>query len=193
MCATRIGHSVPIPAQISSLFGAAKAPERTNLRRSRLVGVMWVSNAASCRQSNSPTRPAHRPDPQPGVGLSLVPRPAFARTSGPAWLRWLEVTRLHLDDIGHAGENGSPGDSARLLGSAAATTMSRQRSSGGGAEGCTGLHTVQVFEKGGLHCTYFLYAPETYVVHLRQSGLPPRTALGFRFRTSDHPALGPAL
>ena len=42
------------------------------------------------------------------------------------------------------------------------------------------------------HCTYCLFALETSVGHPRQSDLPPRTALGSKFRTSEHPALGPA-
>jgi tetratricopeptide (TPR) repeat protein len=51
---------------------------------------------------------------------------------------------------------------------------------------------VRVFETRSLLCTYCSFAVETYVGHLRRSDLPPRTALGFRFRTSEHPALGPA-
>ena len=47
-------------------------------------------------------------------------------------------------------------------------------------------------ESRSLLCTYCLFALETSVGHLRRSDLPPRTALGFRFRTSEHPALGPA-
>jgi hypothetical protein len=41
-------------------------------------------------------------------------------------------------------------------------------------------------------CTYCSFALETSVGHLRRSDLPPRTALGFKFRTSEHPARGPA-
>ena len=47
-------------------------------------------------------------------------------------------------------------------------------------------------ELRSLLCTYCSFALETSVGHLRRSDLPPRTALGFRFRTSEHPALGPA-
>ena len=117
------------------------------------------------------------------------------------------------------GENGGPADSAGLFAWAVATAdvkttiFGRRPRRDAQAHSCLNrkftpvaasaltriLNAVQVwsdavrvFETRSLLCTYCSFALETSVGHLRRSDLPPRTALGFRFRTSEHPALGPA-
>jgi hypothetical protein len=50
--------------------------------------------------------------------------------------------------------------------------------------------SVRVSETRSSLCTYCSFALETSVGHRRRSDLPPRTARDFRFRTSEHPALG---
>jgi hypothetical protein len=52
--------------------------------------------------------------------------------------------------------------------------------------------TGSTVETRSLLCTYCSFALETSVGHPRRSDLPLRTELDYRFRTSEHPALGPA-